>query len=233
MPVSFVPLALGIVLSLPAVLAAGTFHRPEWSWFSTPVQSLRTAVGCAILLGLARLAWRHPTRGIAVLFPAFFILMQTAFSWDFGMTLQAHWHDTILAPLWIVGSALAGLSLLLLLCAARPCEPRFGADDFDRLGCFMLAFCLLHGYFLYAQTLTVWYGNLPAEVGAMRERLTGSFSTLFWIIVAVTIAAPILLLIFRPVRRSPWASTLIAAAVLIGLWLERVWIVLPARPLSH
>ena len=58
MPVSFVPLALGIVLSLPAVLAAGTFHRPEWSWFSTPVQSLRTAVGCAILLGLARLAWR-------------------------------------------------------------------------------------------------------------------------------------------------------------------------------
>jgi Ni/Fe-hydrogenase subunit HybB-like protein len=106
-------------------------------------------------------------------------------------------------------------------------------DDFDRFGCFLLAFALLHGYFLYAQILTVWYGNLPAEVGAMHERLAGSFRALFWMIVAATIAAPVLLLVFRPIRRCRWSCSAIATTVLVGLWLERLWIVLPAQYGTH
>lgn len=232
-PLAFIPLALGVVLSFPAVEAADTFHRPEYPWFASSAVLARAAIGCAVLLVLALVARRRPQGFFATVFLIAFLLFNTTFSWDFGMTLQEHWHDTVFAPLWVLGSIQAGLGLLILYGATRALPYPLGAEDFDRFGGFLLAFSLLHGYLLYAQFLTVWYGNIPHERHALHERLEGYYAPLFWIVIVVTVAAPILLNVFRPFRRSRTACGVLAAVVLIGLWLERLWMILPARHVGH
>jgi hypothetical protein len=232
-PVAFGPLLLGGLLSLPAIQLAGTFHRPDLAWFSGSGIGLRAAAGCGAILLLAWLTARNPSRALVGPFAIVFVLFQTLFSWDFGMTLQPHWHDTIFAPLWIISSALAGVALLIVFCATQRTALQLRPQDFDRFGCFLLAFCLLHGYFIYAQTLTVWYGNLPEEVGALHARIAGDFAPLFWLVVAVTVPVPAVLLVFRPVRSSRGTLSAIAGAVLVALWLERLWLILPARYSVH
>jgi hypothetical protein len=58
LPVSFAPLALGVLLSLPVMSAAAAFDRPGTPWFSDAAVTTRAGIGYAILLALAWLGWR-------------------------------------------------------------------------------------------------------------------------------------------------------------------------------
>jgi len=103
---------------------------------------------------------------------------------------------------------------------------------FNNLGLLFLAMAMFWGYFTFAEHLTVWYANEPAEARIFWDRATGSFSTPFWFMITVNFVIPMLVLPFRWGRR-PVPISLVSAGVLVGMWLERFLIVVPSLSLPR
>ncbi|MCC6988160.1 MAG: polysulfide reductase NrfD, partial [Acidobacteria bacterium] len=85
-------------------------------------------------------------------------------------------------------------------------------------------------YFVFAERLTVWYGNEPSEMAVFWATQRGSYAPLYWTMVICNFVVPLCILSFRRLRTIP--GILIASCgVLVGLWLERFLIIVPS--LSH
>ncbi len=163
------------------------------------------------------------------------VSVHTVVAWDFAMALAPTWHSTIFGPYFVAGAIFSGIAALLLVMAIARRALRLQAYlqplHFDNLAKLLLLMSLLWVYFTVSENLTVWYGNEPAEMAVLGERLRGRYAPLFWVMVVCNFAIPFVLLGIRRLR-SIGTATLSAAAVLIGMWLERFLIIVPtlARP---
>jgi molybdopterin-containing oxidoreductase family membrane subunit len=86
---------------------------------------------------------------------------------------------------------------------------------------------LLWAYFVFAERLTIWYGNEPSEIAVMYVTQKGAFAPLYWTMVACNFVIPFTILSLKKLRTI--AGCVIASfGVLIGMWLERFLIVVPS-----
>jgi molybdopterin-containing oxidoreductase family membrane subunit len=158
------------------------------------------------------------------------VSVHTVVAWDFAMALAPMWHSTIFGPYFVAGAIFSGIAALLLAMAIlRKClrlesylEPR----HFDNLGKLLLLMSVAWLYFTAAENLTVWYGNEPAEMVVFGERTRGRYAPLFWLMVVCNFVVPFVLLAIRRLRNIG-TITAAAAAVIVGMWLERYLIVVP------
>jgi molybdopterin-containing oxidoreductase family membrane subunit len=89
---------------------------------------------------------------------------------------------------------------------------------------------LLWIYFIFAERLTVWYGNQPSEMAAFWSIQRGKFAILFWTMVTCNFLIPFPILAIKKLRTI--TGTVIASStIVVGMWLERFLIVVP--PLEH
>jgi Ni/Fe-hydrogenase subunit HybB-like protein len=80
---------------------------------------------------------------------------------------------------------------------------------------------------VFAERLTVWYGNDSAEVAVLRVTQKGSFAPLYWTMVVCNFVIPVSILSIKRLRTI--AGCVFASfGVLIGMWLERFLIVVPS-----
>jgi molybdopterin-containing oxidoreductase family membrane subunit len=98
---------------------------------------------------------------------------------------------------------------------------------FQNLGKLLLMMSLLWGYFVFAERLTVWYGNESAEIAVLRVTQKGSFAPLYWTMVVVNFLIPVSILSIRKLRTIT-GCVVASFGVLIGMWLERFLIVVPS-----
>ncbi len=181
--------------------------------------------------------WHSLERGIqvmAIIIIPVAVSVHTIVSWDFAMTLQPMWHSTIFGPYFVVGAIYSGIAILLLAMALIRRGLRFQDYLTDRvfnnLSLLLLTMTLLWGYFTFCEHVTIWYGNETTEMTVFNDRISGQFSVLFWLMVALNFVVPMMVLPFRAGRR-PLGSALVGIGILIGMWLERFLIVVPS--LSH
>jgi molybdopterin-containing oxidoreductase family membrane subunit len=154
--------------------------------------------------------------------------VHTIVSWDFAMAIQPMWHSTIFGPYFVVGAIYSGIAVLMvamyLLRRGLHLEEYLNDKVFNNLGLLFVAFTLLWGYFTFAEHLTVYYGNEHAEIAVFDYRVAGGYAWLFWTMVAVNVAIPLLVLPF-PKGRRPLATAIVGLGVLVGMWIERFLIV--------
>ena len=82
-------------------------------------------------------------------------------------------------------------------------------------------------YFVFAERLTIWYGNEPAEVAVLWLTQNGPYRYLFWTMVVCNFGIPFPLLAIKKLRTI--TGTCIASiAVVVGMWLERYLIIVPS-----
>jgi len=98
---------------------------------------------------------------------------------------------------------------------------------FQNLGKLLLLMSLLWAYFVFAERLTTWYGNGPAEIAVLRVTQTGSFAPLYWTMVVCNFVLPTTILSLRKLRTIT-GCVVASFGVLIGMWLERFLIVVPS-----
>jgi molybdopterin-containing oxidoreductase family membrane subunit len=89
---------------------------------------------------------------------------------------------------------------------------------------------LLWGYFVFAERLTVWYGNKPEEMAAFWSTQRGRFAPLYWTMVVCNFVIPFALLSIRRLRTIT-GCVIASIGVLVGMWLERFLIIVPS--LAH
>ena len=99
------------------------------------------------------------------------VSVHTIVSFDFSMAPVPMWHSTIFGPYFVAGAIFSGIAGLIIAMAALRkflhLEEYLHPVHFENLGKLLLMMSLLWGYFVFAERLTVWYGNEPAEMAVL------------------------------------------------------------------
>jgi molybdopterin-containing oxidoreductase family membrane subunit len=166
---------------------------------------------------------------LAVLVVPIAVSVHTVVSFVFSMTLQPMWHSTIFGPYFVVGAIFSGIAALLVAMAIL--RKVFHLEDylqpihFNYLGLLMLVMVLLWCYFTFAEYLTTYYGNEPAEMRVFAAKFGGKYAPFFWAMVVLCAGIPFPILAWSRTRTI--AGCVVAScSVMIGMWLERFNIVI-------
>jgi len=159
------------------------------------------------------------------------VSVHTIVSFDFSMAPVPMWHSTIFGPYFVAGAIFSGIAALILAMAVLRkvlhLEEYLRPVHFQNLGKLLLMMSLLWGYFMFAERLTVWYGNEPSEMAVFWSTQTGAYAPLFWTMVFCNFVIPFPLLAIRRLRTI--TGTVIASStVIVGMWLERFLIIVPS-----
>ena len=177
-------------------------------------------------------SWRKQKTLSPILVIAYTFVL-TLIGFDLIMALDAHWYSTLLGGYFLVGSFYAGVAALYLIALVmqrtlRPNDYQ-GERHFHDLGKLTLAFCLFTGYLFYAQFLTIWYGNLPAETRyvILRVKLT-PWEPLAWVVLFMIFLIPFFVLLSRRIKLKRVPMILLCLMILTGMWLEKLILVAPS-----
>ena len=209
---------------------------PDFAIVRDQSTGLRRAIYGALSLG-----WRGTTKQwhrlesamsiMAVAIIPVAVSVHTIVSFDFSMTPVPGWHNTIFGPYFVAGAIFSGIAALIIAMALLRkflrLEQYMQPIHFDNLGKLLLVMALLWGYFVFAERLTHWYGNEPAEMNVFYETQAGGFAPLFWLMVCVNFVLPLIILGIRRFRTIT-GCVIASFGVLLGMWLERFLIIVPS-----
>jgi Ni/Fe-hydrogenase subunit HybB-like protein len=187
-----------------------------WGWQGTPRQHavLERAVGIMMILVIP----------IAV-------SVHTVISYIFAMTLQPGWHSTIFGPYFVVGAIFSGIAALLMVMIVLRrvfhMERYLKLVHFEHLSKLLLIMSLLWFYFTFSEYLTAVFGHEPSEMRVLLYKLAGPYALFFWGMVACNFLVPVILLSFRRFRTIS-GIFIASTTVVVGMWLERLNIVVPS-----
>jgi len=159
------------------------------------------------------------------------VSVHTIVSFDFSMAPVPMWHSTIFGPYFVAGAIFSGIAALIIAMAFLRTflhlEEYLHPVHFQNLGKLLLMMSLLWAYFVFAERLTVWYGNEPSEMAVFRVTQRGAFAPLYWTMVVCNFVIPFPILALKKTRTI--AGCVVASAcVLVGMWLERFLIIVPS-----
>ncbi|MFQ5752864.1 MAG: NrfD/PsrC family molybdoenzyme membrane anchor subunit [bacterium] len=159
------------------------------------------------------------------------VSVHTVISYIFAMTLQPGWHSTIFGPYFVVGAIFSGIAaLLIVMIAFRKAfrlEIYLKEIHFKYLSTLLLIMSFLWFYFTFSEYLTGYYGHEPNEMRVIFYKFTGDFAPFFWLMGICNFLIPVAILVNPKTRKIP--GILIASiSVVIGMWLERLIIVVPS-----
>ena len=141
------------------------------------------------------------------------------------------WHSTIFGPYFVAGAIFSGIAALIIAMAVLRrmlhLEDYLHPVHFENLGKLLLLMSLLWAYFVFAERLTVWYGNEPSEMAVFWATQRGAYAPLYWTMVVCNFVIPFAILSLRRLRTIT-GSVVASCGVLVGMWLERFLIIVPS-----
>jgi Ni/Fe-hydrogenase subunit HybB-like protein len=159
------------------------------------------------------------------------VSVHTVISFIFSMTLQPGWHSTIFGPYFVVGAIFSGIAALLIVMIifrkVFHLEGYLKLVHFQYLSTLLLIMSILWFYFTFAEYLTGVYGNEPHEMEIILFKFTGEYWPYFWGMVACNFLIPVIILSTKKLR-SISGIFIASSAVVVGMWLERLNIVVPS-----
>jgi Ni/Fe-hydrogenase subunit HybB-like protein len=159
------------------------------------------------------------------------VSVHTIVSFDFSMAPVPMWHSTMFGPYFVAGAIFSGIAALILAMAALRkflhLEDYLHPVHFQNLGKLLLLMCLLWAYFVFAERLTVWYGNETAEREVFWVTQKGPFAPLYWTMIVCNFVIPFVILSLKKLRTIT-GCVIASSTVIIGMWLERFLIVVPS-----
>jgi Ni/Fe-hydrogenase subunit HybB-like protein len=157
-----------------------------------------------------------------------FLSVHSIVSWDFAVTIQPRWHSTIFAPYFVVGAIYSGLaalaSILVIVRKGMRLQEFLRTEHFNALGKLVMIAGMAWTYFWFAGFIVEWYGNEPVIRELIREEVSGKLAPLFYLQMTANLI-PIVLLVFKKVRTTPWMLLLATLLINVGMFTERVLIV--------
>lgn len=166
-----------------------------------------------------------------------FMVCNTLLAWDFGMMLIEHWYSTVFPIYFSFGNLYAGSAALLLIPAVmrHSSEARllFGRERLRSLAIVITGFTLIWLYLFWAQFFVIWFGNLPRETEPLWRQMYGHYAPYYWAMMSLCFFVPFAAFIFAAVKRSLVAMCVLAAAINVGIWLNKYLTVVPVFSSDH
>ncbi|HEX4928383.1 MAG TPA: NrfD/PsrC family molybdoenzyme membrane anchor subunit [Burkholderiales bacterium] len=191
-----------------------------------------------VLYGLFALGWRGEARHWARFETVYLLLaglatplvvsVHSVVSLDFAIGIVPGYHSTVFPPYFVAGALFSGFAMVLTL--AIPMRHFFRLEDFItgrhlELAAKVLLACgwiVAYGYFI--ETFTAFYGADRFEIAMVKDRFFGFYGPLYWLVLFCNVVAPQILW-WRAARRSVWTLFVLSLVVQLGMWSERVMIV--------
>jgi len=160
-----------------------------------------------------------------------YVFTVTFSSIDWAESLADHWFSTMWGFLFVANQGLIAMSfgiiVLALLYRRRPLSDVIRSSHFHALGKLLLMFVMLWAYFQFSQLLIVWSGNLTHEIPWYMPRFATTWRALSIALIYGQFVIPFLLLLSRPLKKNPWALSIVALILLTMRFVDLFWIVMP------
>ncbi len=173
------------------------------------------------------------TRTLAPLLALLFFLLCTLLAFDWMMSIDQEWFSTMFGAQYAIANLIGAAAALLIISGIA--RKNFQLDEYitiDRyhdLAKLTFAFCALWTYLVFSQVLVIWYGNLPEETPYLILRMQSvEWGWMFWVLFFLMFFIPFFGLMSRTACNSIWFSRLIAVDVLVGVWLEKYFLIVPS-----
>ena len=195
------------------------------------------------IYSLLALGWRGNSRqwklqllaGIllsALILPVF-VSVHSIVSWDFGVAVSVTtWHSTIFAPYFVIGAVHSGVAavviVMILMRWGFGWQEYIRREHFDALGRLLIVVGTAWFFFFSLEFIFGMYAQETDEL-AVKTMITEEYPWfhLFLVFIATTYFIPVSMWLFRGVRRNPWLMLGTCVFVNIGMWLERLLIIVP------
>lgn len=192
----------------------------SWGWRGTPRSWVK----------YRRLCWL-----LAALLTPLVVSVHSIVSYDFAVTLVPGWHTTLFPPYFVAGAILSGLAMVAVV--VIPLRRYFGLRDFIAMGDLatmmklLAGIAVLIGCFYGWEYASAYYWGSVGEWGVLCSRATGEGWRMFWLMVACNVVVPQVLWI-RKLRCKISVMLGVSFCVLLGMWVERLLIVVGAMERS-
>lgn len=169
-------------------------------------------------------------RIISIMIIPMAVSIHTVTAWLFATTLRPGWNSTNFGPYFVSGAFLSGTGAVIIGMAAfrkfYHLEKYITERHFDNMGKLLVFLGIIYIYFNINEYLIPAYSSRRSEARLLYDFFTGKSAILFWLTQLIGIALPVVLLLFRTMRK-PATITIVALFILGGAWLKRYLIVVP------
>ena len=165
----------------------------------------------------------------AALFLVFFAVFSSTMSWDFIMSIDAHWFSTLFGWYCFSGIWLSGMIMVMMITLylrKGGYLPFVNESHIHDVGKFMFALSFLWSYLWFSQFMLIWYSNIPEEVIYFTERIN-NYNILFFGTFIVNFFFPMVFFMSRDTKRSAGFLIVIGMLIFIGHWFDVFNMVMP------
>ena len=171
--------------------------------------------------------WNHYEKAyllFAGMSTALVLSVHTVVSYDFATSLIPGWHTTIFPPYFVAGAIFSGfamvVTLLVFMRTAFNLEQYITIRHMELMNKIILLTGMLVGYAYLTEFFIAWYSENPFERYVFVNRLTGPFSTAFYIMFFCNVVVPQIFW-FKKARTSIPIMFVVSLLVNVGMWFER------------
>lgn len=168
----------------------------------------------------------------ALILPVF-VSVHSIVSWDFGVSLVPSWHVTVFAPYFVIGAVHSGVSavvtLMIIMRKLYKLENYIWEEHIDAVARLLIVVATAWLFFFWLDIVFAFWLKEEQELTVWNLRLfEAPWSWFFVVFIFASYIIPVPLWLFRRVRRSftwmLWTSLLVN----VGMFLERLIIIVPA-----
>jgi hypothetical protein len=167
------------------------------------------------------------TKSRAAWYLLVFVVSQSLAAFDLVMSLEYPWISALLGGYFFIEAIYAGFAVSALLCLLfRGTPPAAGGhgsrSDLSDLSILMFGFSIMWAGLFFAQYLTIWYGNIPEEVGFIARRVAASpLRELSVAVLFLLFFIPFPALLATRAKSNPYVVSAAALSILSGILVER------------
>ncbi len=163
------------------------------------------------------------------------VIMHTVTAFIYaGTPGRGFWMTAIMAPRFLTTAFAAGTALLIIISMVLKSVTRFDAGEkaVSKLVTILLYSLIIDAFFLAVEYFTAFYSHVPAYSETFRYLFFGidgnnAFVPWFWSM-NLTLLVAILLLAIPGVRTSRFRLGLACIIALVGLWIDKGFLLVPA-----
>ena len=166
---------------------------------------------------------------LAATYLVFFIVSESIMSWDWIMSIDAHWYSTLFG--WYVFASFFVSGITVIALATIYLKSNGYLDFVNKshihdLAKFMFGISIFWTYLWFSQFMLQWYSNIPEEVTYYIFRIK-EYNLPFFGMVGLNFLLPVLLLINTDFKRLSWIIVMAGTCILVGHYLDFYNMIMP------
>lgn len=151
-------------------------------------------------------------------------------SWDFLMSIDAHWFSTLFGWYTFAGMFVTGLcmmTLIVLHLKRQGLMPWVNENHVHDLTKLIFAISIFWTYLWFSQYMLIWYSNIPEEINYFLERFNTNYRYITLSALVLNFVFPLIFLMHRNAKRTYNWVTFGACIIIFGHFLDWYQVIMP------